>query len=606
MKFSKYISLVCIATLLIPLLALAVSAETAPVCQTYDPALEGIISSYYPIDREQGFIKGIAPGTPAGKVLSACLPGDVTLSQELVATGTVLQSPSAEGKPLTMVVTGDLNGDGIITITDMLMSKSYLLGETLSDPALCAGDVNTDGNLTITDFLQLKSHLLEQGNIGVQLNPIPQGDPLLVMVPNASEQWQPGNDQVVRYATADEAVATVSETGLITAGAAEGSTYVYGMDAEGMLLTRTMVTVLNEPLTVTLDPVRKTILKEHTFALIPRFNHPVSPVITWTTSDPAVASVDAQGNVTGIHYGSAVITATLPNGATAQANITVAPPLTALSTERKLYKVKPNASRTISLVQVPGEVGEEFIWTSSDESVVTVDSNGCITGVSYGTATITVTGKYSGLTASCSVKVCNVIQVALTFDDGPSQHTARLLNFLRENDVRVTFFLVGDRLRYYKNTVRQEVADGHEIGYHTYSHINQTTLTSEKIKEDFERANAELQALTGAEYTVWRTPGGAFDQRVLDAVPLPHILWSSDTVDYQTKNATAVCQHILNHSRDGCIMLMHDLYGTTVDGAIRAISIMNAGDYEFVTVTELLSRDGTPPEPSVNYRNGNS
>ena len=53
-------------------------------------------------------------------------------------------------------------------------------------------------------------------------------------------------------------------------------------------------------------------------------------------------------------------------------------------------------------------------------------------------------------------------------------------------------------------------------------------------------------------------------------------------------------------------MLMHDLYSTTVDGAIRAISIMNAGDYEFVTVTELLSRDGTPPEPSVNYRNGNS
>ncbi len=605
MKFLKYISLVCIATLLIPLLALAASAEAAPACQPYDPALEGIVSSYYPIDRERGFIKGIAPGTPAGKILSACLPGDVTLSQELVATGTVLQSPSAEGRPLTMVVTGDLNGDGIITITDMLMSKSYLLGETLSDPAVCAGDVNTDGNLTITDFLQLKSHLLEQGTIGVQLNPMPQGDPLVVMVPNTSEQWHPGNEQVVRYATADEAVATVSETGLITAGAAEGSTYVYGMDAEGTLLTRAMVTVLNEPLTIALDPVQKTIPREHTFALIPRFNHPVSPVITWTTSDPAVASVDAQGNVTGVHFGNAVITATLPNGATAQTSITVAPPLTALSTERRLYKVKPNASRTISLVQVPGDTGEEFIWTSSDERVVTVDSNGCITGVSYGTATITVTGKYSGLSASCSVKVCNVIQVALTFDDGPSQHTARLLNFLRENDVRVTFFLVGDRLRYYKDTVRQEVADGHEMGYHSYFHDNQMTLTSERILEDFERANAELMELTGAGYTVWRSPGGNFNDRVLEAVPLPHILWSSDTLDYQTKNATAVCQHILNHSWDGCIVLMHDLYGTTVDGAIRAIAMMNAGDYEFVTVTELLSRDGTPPEPSVNYRNGN-
>lgn len=604
MKSLRYISLLCLVALLVPLLALSAFADAEPVCQYYDPAQEGIVSSYYPIDRDLGLLKGIAPGTPASKILSTCLPGDVTLSQDLVATGTVLQSPGAEGLPLTMVVTGDMNGDGTITITDMLMAKTYLLGETLSDVAVCAGDVNTDGKLTITDFLQMKNHLLEQGDIRVHLNPVEHADPLILMVPDASEQWLHGNEQIVRFATADEAAATVSETGMITAGANEGSTYVYGMDAEGVLLTRAMVTVLNEPLTITLDQIQKTIPKEHTFALIPRFNHPVSPAITWTTSDPAVASVDAQGNVTGVHYGSAVITATLPNGATAQAEITVAPPLTELSIERKLYKIKPNASRSISLIQVPGDVGEEFIWTSSDEQVVTVDSNGCITGVSYGTATVTVTGKYSGLTASCSVRVCNVIQVALTFDDGPSYHTARLLNFLKQNDVRVTFFLVGDRLHYFKDSIKQEVADGHEVGYHSYSHDNQTTLTSEKIREDYERANAALQALTGASFTVWRAPGGSFNQRVLDAIPLPHILWNSDTLDYKTLNATAVCQYIVNHSWDGCIMLMHDLHGTTVDGAIQAIAMMNAGDYEFVTVTELLSRNGTPPQPSVNYRSG--
>ena len=60
----------------------------------------------------------------------------------------------------------------------------------------------------------------------------------------------------------------------------------------------------------------------------------------------------------------------------------------------------------------------------------------------------------------------------------------------------------------------------------------------------------------------------------------------------------------MNKSKDGSIVLLHDLHGTSVDGAIKAIEQMLAGDYEFVTVTEILSRDGTPPEPSVNYYNG--
>ena len=60
----------------------------------------------------------------------------------------------------------------------------------------------------------------------------------------------------------------------------------------------------------------------------------------------------------------------------------------------------------------------------------------------------------------------------------------------------------------------------------------------------------------------------------------------------------------IRNAKDGSIVLMHDLYSFTVNGAIRAMKEMLAGDYEFVTVTELLSRDGTPPEPGVDYRKG--
>ena len=105
-------------------------------------------------------------------------------------------------------------------------------------------------------------------------------------------------------------------------------------------------------------------------------------------------------------------------------------------------------------------------------------------------------------------------------------------------------------------------------------------------------------------FTVWRTPGGGYNDRVLQALPLPHIMWSVDTLDWKNRNAASVRYSILNNAKDGSIILMHDLYGTTVDGAISAMKEMQAGDYEFVTVTELLSRNGTPPKASTTYFRG--
>ena len=192
-------------------------------------------------------------------------------------------------------------------------------------------------------------------------------------------------------------------------------------------------------------------------------------------------------------------------------------------------------------------------------------------------------------------------QIALTFDDGPSVHTERLLDFLEEEGIHATFFLVGDRIGNYREIVRRQVLEGHEIGYHSYSHTDQTLLSSQRIFDDFCRSNQELYELTGREYTLWRAPGGSFNQRVLDAVPLPHIHWSADTRDWETKNAAAVCSSILKSAGDGVIILLHDLYSTSVDGAIRAIKSLQSQGYEFVTVSELLSRNGEPPQNCINY-----
>ena len=192
-------------------------------------------------------------------------------------------------------------------------------------------------------------------------------------------------------------------------------------------------------------------------------------------------------------------------------------------------------------------------------------------------------------------------QLALTFDDGPSIHTEKLLDFLKEQGIHATFFLVGERVPNYPETVRREAAEGHELGYHSYYHNDQTLISSERIFDEFCRADRELYRLTGREYSLWRAPGGSFNKRVLEAVPLPHIHWSADTRDWETKNTAAVCSAILESAGDGVIILLHDLYATSVDGAIRAIKSLQKQGFEFVTVSELLSRHGEPPENCMNY-----
>lgn len=606
MKFRKNFICILCAALILSLIP-PISAQAAETADRYDPALEGIVSSYYPVDRENGVIYGIAPGTGLRHLQQVCLPEQLSFSADILATGTVLaiEEPDAEDSvhTLTAVVTGDLNGDGAVTITDMLMVKGKLLGQELTDLAQIAGDVNYDGGLTITDFLRLKACLLcmEQINAGRRADSEAQ-DPMLLLTPGESTLWSPGVEAAGFEAHTDGV--TVAADGTVTAGASAGSTYIYALDAEGNVLARSLVTVVEEKLQVSFGAEEYGVLFGQTLQMTVRFNHPVTAALTWESEDQQIASVDENGLVTGHMPGVTRITATMSNGSTASATLTVIPPITVLEIGKSLYKVKPGDSRTLDFTATPADAGEEFIWTSSDPDIVTVAPDGTVTGVTYGTATVTVTGRYSGLTASCEVKICDVKQVAFTFDDGPSKHTTTLLDFCKENDIKVTFFLVANRLNSFPSTVRRQVNEGHEIGYHSWAHDMQPTLSSAQITSDFEKSNRILKEISGAEFTLWRTPGGSYNDRVTSCVPLPHILWSVDTKDWQSLNTYKVYQSIMRNAKDGSIILLHDLYSSSVNGAIMAMEEMMEGDFEFVTVTELLSRDGTPPENGKTYVRG--
>ena len=634
----KYLRLPTIFLLMLLVGALLCTAVSATGPQRYDPAQEGVVSEYYKVDTQKGYISGIAPGTTTKKLQSACAPTQLSISGEKVVTGTkisffVEQTPvvppeetpeeppvetpdetpdevpegTTEDVPaetlapvsvsrreisLTAIVTGDLNSDGDITISDMLLQKSYLLGSKLSATAVAAGDLTGEGDLTITDFLKVKSYLLGLEKVEATYT---KGN-LFLLTPGSSASWDVTN--AASYITYDDTLLSV-ENGTVTALQKEGSGFIYALDAEGNILKRQLVTVLNDPVTISFNETKLTLSMGQSKKLTPVFNHPVSPEVTWKSSDTSVLTVKG-GKITTVGYGKAKVTATLPNGKKASVTVTVAPPITDIAIERTLYKVKPGKTKSLNLLLTPANSGEEIIWTSSDPAIATVSADGTVTGVAYGTVTITAKGKYSGLSAKCKVKVCDVIQVAVTFDDGPSNNTATLLDFLKKNDIRVTFFMVGNRINSFKNTVKREAAEGHELGYHSYAHAMQPQLSSQQITSDFKKSDKMLYELTGKHFTVWRTPGGDFNSRVLSCVPAPHIMWSVDTLDWKSRDAYSVRSAILR-AKDGDIVLLHDLYSSTVSGAIMAMEQMQKGNYEFLTVTELLSRDGKAPENGKTY-----
>ena len=192
--------------------------------------------------------------------------------------------------------------------------------------------------------------------------------------------------------------------------------------------------------------------------------------------------------------------------------------------------------------------------------------------------------------------------VALTFDDGPTPaHTARLLDGLKERNVHATFFLAGYRLEGNEELVRRIKAEGHQIGNHSYAHVQLTTLTPAQALEDLTRCDLALCTLLGeGDYWV-RPPYGSIDQQTLEGLDVPVICWSVDPLDWCDKDAQKVAHHIAQNAKDGDIILLHDCYASTVDGVLLAIDALLAKGLQPVTVQQLLTLNGLDAESGRIY-----
>jgi peptidoglycan/xylan/chitin deacetylase (PgdA/CDA1 family) len=216
-------------------------------------------------------------------------------------------------------------------------------------------------------------------------------------------------------------------------------------------------------------------------------------------------------------------------------------------------------------------------------------------------ATASAAGKAPKFTWS-SVKVDGPY-IAMTFDDGPNpKNTPKLLDLLAAKHIKATFFVVGECATDYPAIMKRIIAEGHEIGNHSWDHPNFGKSSDDKIRSQVQRTNDIILAETGIKPTLLRPPYGSMTpkqrQWVHDEFGYDIILWDVDPNDWKEPGVNVVAQRIISGTRPGSIILSHDIHAPTIKAMPMVFDALLAKGFKFVTVSELIAMDKGSAKPN--------
>lgn len=194
--------------------------------------------------------------------------------------------------------------------------------------------------------------------------------------------------------------------------------------------------------------------------------------------------------------------------------------------------------------------------------------------------------------------------VALTFDDGPHpQLTPQLLDVLRKEGVRATFYVIGRNVETYPEIARRIVAEGHEIANHSWSHPTLTAISAARLEKEITSTTEVIQRVTGRTPTNMRPPYGAVNERVRQSMFKNHgfdvIMWSVDPLDWRRPGAAVVRQRLVDGAKAGGILLAHDIHPGTIEAMPGTIRDLKAKGFGFATVSQLLALQDAPAPRSA-------
>jgi peptidoglycan/xylan/chitin deacetylase (PgdA/CDA1 family) len=184
----------------------------------------------------------------------------------------------------------------------------------------------------------------------------------------------------------------------------------------------------------------------------------------------------------------------------------------------------------------------------------------------------------------CGILPC----VALTYDDGPSDLTPAILDQLAAHSASATFFVMGQKAARYASVLQREIAEGHLVENHSWSHPHLTQRSAAEVSAQIADTNAAIVAATGVAPTVFRPPYGDFDAAVLAIAGMPAILWNVDTRDWAGIADDELIRRVVDEPTPGSIVLQHDIQENTARTAGAVYEGLLDRGYMLVNIAQLF------------------
>lgn len=185
--------------------------------------------------------------------------------------------------------------------------------------------------------------------------------------------------------------------------------------------------------------------------------------------------------------------------------------------------------------------------------------------------------------------------VSLTFDDGPSANvTPKILDILKENDVKASFFIIGSQIPGNSAIIKRMYEDGNLVLNHSYTHPELTKKNNEEITNELVKTETALQAIIGKKPAILRPPYGDLNQQDVDLISslgYKSVIWSTDTFDWSQKEKDNIVKNVTDNLRSGEIILMHCNSDkiATAEALPQIIQAIKSKGYEITTLDKLLN-----------------
>ncbi len=192
-------------------------------------------------------------------------------------------------------------------------------------------------------------------------------------------------------------------------------------------------------------------------------------------------------------------------------------------------------------------------------------------------------------------KRTKIKEVALTFDDGPTEFTPKFLDVLKENNIKATFFCIGKQIEKYPETFLRIIAEGHTIGNHTFSHSNNTGfLSTSKMIEEIEKCDEIIFKIGKIKTSLYRPPFGVTNPNIAKAIKKTHkksIGWNTRSLDTIISDEKKILNKITKNLRKGSIILLHDTSEKTYQVLVELLLFLEREKYSTFRIDSMIKSE---------------